>query len=207
MLFNFLWNNTTYIIKRSTIINKIEKGGLKMVDLDCYIKSIKARWINRMCNSQEEGSVWRFYGNSIMQKTGLDKIINFIVLECIHKIGKCVFIPEFYKECFVAYSCCNDMSINTPQTTEAFLDQCMWGNKNILFRGKILYFNEWVKADLVYLRDLPCINGVLNEISIYTKLNSKANFLAELYKVKNALNIYRHLLLDFNHTWNLTYKM
>ncbi len=43
-LFQFLWDNKPDKVKRNTIIQSYEKGGLKMLDIDSFITSVRASW-------------------------------------------------------------------------------------------------------------------------------------------------------------------
>ena len=46
LLFKFLWNGTDEFTRLSTI-NKHDRAGLKMIDLDC-IKSLRLAWLKRI---------------------------------------------------------------------------------------------------------------------------------------------------------------
>ena len=47
LLYKFLWNGTDKVTRLSTI-NEFEKGGLRMVDLECMIKSLRLAWLKRI---------------------------------------------------------------------------------------------------------------------------------------------------------------
>ena len=49
--FKFIWKGKPDQIKRSVLINTYEKGGLNMVDIDSYFKSLKASWVSRLTNT------------------------------------------------------------------------------------------------------------------------------------------------------------
>lgn len=51
--FNFLWNSKVDKIKRKQITQDYEMGGLKMVDIDNYIKGLKSSWIKRIVNGNK----------------------------------------------------------------------------------------------------------------------------------------------------------
>ena len=44
----FIWNNKPPKVKYTTMINKIEDGGLNLQDLQCKIKSTKINWIKKL---------------------------------------------------------------------------------------------------------------------------------------------------------------
>ena len=46
--FKFLWNNKPDKIKRVTVCSDLTVGGLKMVNLKCFIKSLEMSWVRRI---------------------------------------------------------------------------------------------------------------------------------------------------------------
>ena len=50
ILYNFLWNDKPEKIRRKTICAQIDKGGLKMVNIDIMIKSMKLSWLRLICD-------------------------------------------------------------------------------------------------------------------------------------------------------------
>ena len=52
MFYSFLWNNKPDKIKRNTANQKLTNGGLDMLDVDKFDKSLKLTWIRRFFNSK-----------------------------------------------------------------------------------------------------------------------------------------------------------
>ena len=50
--FKFIWNVKPETVKRNTLIGDVEKGGLKMIDIDSYFISLKVSWISRLTDSK-----------------------------------------------------------------------------------------------------------------------------------------------------------
>jgi hypothetical protein len=48
--FKFIWNGKPDKVKRNTLIGDIEKGGLKMIDIESYFISLKASWVSRLAD-------------------------------------------------------------------------------------------------------------------------------------------------------------
>ena len=46
LLFKFLWNSTDKV-KRASVINEYEEGGLKMIDLECMVTFLRLAWLRR----------------------------------------------------------------------------------------------------------------------------------------------------------------
>jgi nucleoside diphosphate kinase len=42
-----IWNGKPDKVKRNTLIGDFEKGGLKMIDIESYLISLKASWVSR----------------------------------------------------------------------------------------------------------------------------------------------------------------
>ena len=45
--FKFLWKGVDEVT-RASVINKYEEGGLRMVDLECMVKSLRLTWLKRI---------------------------------------------------------------------------------------------------------------------------------------------------------------
>ena len=52
LLFKFLWKGTDKVTRLSTI-NEYENGGLKMIDLESMIKSLRLAWLKRIFGNNE----------------------------------------------------------------------------------------------------------------------------------------------------------
>jgi len=62
-----LWNGTDKATRLSTI-NDYAKGGLKMIDLDCMIKSLRLAWLRRIYNVTE--GPWKWCLSHLLAKFG-----------------------------------------------------------------------------------------------------------------------------------------
>lgn len=58
LFYNFLWNSKGDKIKRSVIISDYNKGGLKMIDIFSFNKSLKTAWINKYLDDSNCGK-WK----------------------------------------------------------------------------------------------------------------------------------------------------
>ena len=55
LFFSFLWNGKGDKIKRDIIINDYSNGGLKMIDIQSFIKSLQAIWIKKYLDEENQG--------------------------------------------------------------------------------------------------------------------------------------------------------
>ena len=69
--------------------------------------------------------------------------------------------PVFYKQVFSCFNLCQDNSNQTLNSTEKFLTQPIWSNKNFLFQGKSICFDEWIKSGILYTKDIFNEDGLL----------------------------------------------
>ena len=63
----FLWSGKEKVIRLSTI-NEYDKGGLKMTDPECLIKSLRLAWLQRIFNANE--GPWKWYLSHLLAKFG-----------------------------------------------------------------------------------------------------------------------------------------
>ena len=64
-----LWNGNNDKIKRSIMINYYLEGGLKMIDIASFNKSLKATWIKKYLDSGKRGK-WKNFFNLALGKYG-----------------------------------------------------------------------------------------------------------------------------------------
>ena len=64
MIFKFLWKEIDKVTRLSTI-NEYENGGLKMIDLESMIKSLRLAWLKRIFFGEAfYGFLWNLLGAS-----------------------------------------------------------------------------------------------------------------------------------------------
>ena len=56
LLFSFLWGSKRDPVKRNKACQRYENGGLQMVDIEAFVKSMKLTWLKRMLTSKAEWS-------------------------------------------------------------------------------------------------------------------------------------------------------
>ena len=60
LFFSFLWNGKGGKIKRNVIINDYPCGGLRMIDIFSFSKSLKATWIQKYLDKENQ-SKWKLF--------------------------------------------------------------------------------------------------------------------------------------------------
>ena len=64
-MFNFLWDGKPDKINRNVIIQDYSKGGLKMIEIESYINSLKTKWIQRILDKENTGQWKELYIESL----------------------------------------------------------------------------------------------------------------------------------------------
>jgi hypothetical protein len=64
--FDFLWHGKPEKVKRTAVIANYEEGGLKMLDVECFVTAQKVMWVKRLLKD-DEGS-WKIYPQTLMDK-------------------------------------------------------------------------------------------------------------------------------------------
>ena len=73
--------------------------------------------------------------------------------------------------------------LDDSNSAESFLVQPLWSNTSFKYKGKSLYFENWVKSGSLYVKDIFNENGLLKSSEqIIDILNKKSNCIYE-YKI------------------------
>ena len=180
-IFGFIWQKRDHI-KRNTIIGKLNEGGIGLVDIETKFKALKAAWVPRImfktCHINN-------FLSTYFEKGGFD--CNFVLktnvthFPEIRRLLK--HIPMFYIEMLSAFNECKLSTANL--NSDQFLSQPIWNNKMFKFKGKSLYFKNWIKSGFLYVKDL-FIDGEFKDISVFRdSLTHKHNYI-----LKNVFNAY-----------------
>jgi hypothetical protein len=73
IFFDFLWNSKINKIAKSTIIQNIEDGGLKMIEIFSKVKALKLTWIKRAILSPQ--STWTLIINDLINEVPFEYLI------------------------------------------------------------------------------------------------------------------------------------
>ena len=145
-LYDFIWNGKDKV-KPSALMNDIEDGGLKMLDVECMMKAQRIMCLKKYIEGY--ASPWK-----ILLDYYLGDVGGKFILKC--KFDTCklpVSLAVFYKDCFDAWS----LLIKTDVVTYGdIMNQVIWNNKKILSQGKSIY------QPLFQLRLLLKPNGKIN---------------------------------------------
>ena len=144
--FEFIWNNKRDKIKRDTLIKPYEEGGLRMVDLNCYVNSLKITWVKRLIDEQNKGA-WKIcYENELSKHGGslvFESNLNPADLKYLHI--KNLFLKDIlYTWCYLNYD-------KNPQEIKA---QILWNNSHVRNQSKPFVFSTWIEKGINHIRHI-----------------------------------------------------
>ena len=87
ILFKFLWKGTDKVTRLSTI-NEYENGGLKMIDLESMVKSLRLAWLKRIF--VENDGAWKSY-----LRVSLKRHEGLFLFHCNYDI-KDFYVPSLF---------------------------------------------------------------------------------------------------------------
>ena len=105
LMYRFIWKGNDKI-KRNALINDIEDGGLKMLDIQSMILAQRVMVLKRFTN-KDNNSSWKITLNYFLSQVGGE-----FVLKCHFNTRQLpIYLPAFYKECLDAWSMLRQPSI------------------------------------------------------------------------------------------------
>ena len=149
ILYNFLWKGKPDPIKRIVSRQNYQNGGIKMIDLDNFIKAIKLTWIRRLLKNQNK---WQNCILSILPE-----------LKFIEQCGDeySLYISSktenvFWKEIFLIFNEYTRMF--QPKTIIEFDSQSFLFNSKIRINKQSIKFRELLFNKVVFINQLK-LNG------------------------------------------------
>jgi hypothetical protein len=170
MAFKFLWSNKKDKIKRKTIIADYPDGGLRMLDIETFIKAQKVMWVKRLC--REGDANWKAYPLHV-----LNKIMGKNSFKCNLNIKTTPKIDEFYWSILKNWMELQEVN-KLNMTTMDIRRQSLWLNKHITINKKEVKWNNWVNNGIFFIHDIVDNNGIFLPINdLERKYAINCNFL------------------------------
>ena len=178
IVFKFIWNGKIEKIKRVTLTEDYNKGGIKMLDIQRQLFSFRLKWLSRFFN--ESNATWRtmfsYWFNLI---GGINLLLNCSYgVNTLSNIVLEKKIPSFYKEILEAWeiirhrSTVKDVCLTSNKSVN-MLTQIVWHNRHVLYDNQSLFYKEWYDSGILYLGDLFMDGGFRSIEYIKSQLRSK----------------------------------
>ena len=185
LITDFLWSGGSSKIAYSTLIQGIDTGGLKLVDLQLKTKSFSASWVKRFTN-QSRGK-WKALPSIFFNSKDLKTYFasNHSPLSKLNG-------PTFYKELHNNWS---ELTKVNPNNIQAVQNQILWNNRYITIKNKPFTWKKWKDAGIIKVRDIIDESGIfLSQEQILDKYGIRINFLEALQIRKSLPYDWRRLI-------------
>ena len=172
MFFKFIWKGKRDRIKRRVLVNDYFKGGLKMLNIHCFVTALKISWIRRVIKA-EENNKW-----FLLLQVNTPNILQFLKLgtNFVKELVKHIK-NRFWKDVFNAWITLSTSSELLENWTD-FLSQPLWHNELTKVGGRCIFYKSWFEKGIVHIIDLTDNEGrFLSFIDFTNRFNINTNFL------------------------------
>ena len=164
ILYKFLWKSTDKVTRLSTI-NDYENGGLKMVDNECMIKSLRLAWLKRIVSSNR--GTWKSYLRHLLAKYG-----GLFLFNCNFDVKNLSIHSQFYTELLQWWS-----DFREDFASNKDWNSVIWNNKEIRVSGSPVFYKNYFDSDIFYVSDLLFNLNNTESFDVIGKKIRKTNFL------------------------------
>ena len=190
IMFSFIWkkkysNQKAFEkVKRKIMTQDYDKGGLKMIDMITFQKSLLLAWIPKIVN-EDFISLWKAIPSTIYNDLGgfsiLDSPVSKSKLE-----GLTVKADNFWIKVLFAWQDLKEKEIKN--TKNVYLNSGLWNNNNLQYRAKNLHMHDWIQSNIINISDVLDERGnILSFATIEDKVGKKANRILEYNALANAI--------------------
>jgi hypothetical protein len=182
LAYHFIWSGKKDKIKRETLIANYEDGGLKMLDIQSFLKAQKAMWVKRL----------------MVNDTASWKALPLLHLEGL--LGKETFkcnidcsirpknFPDFYWQVLQSWFAFKELTLKSRNAYD-IRRESLWLNRNIKLNGKELRSKNWEESGIYIIHDILRENGdFLTAEEMEAKFNIKCDVM-KYNKIKCAIPI------------------
>ena len=129
ILYDFIWRGNPDKVKRSTIINPLNLGGLKVIHMESFISGLKISWISRYLDSNS--GVWKLFFDYYLEEFGKE------LLFC------CNCKPEdiYIRNTFISNVCKAWLGLSYKTANENYMNEILWNNSSIKINNSIVCYN------------------------------------------------------------------
>ena len=164
LLFKFLWKGTDKVTGLSAI-NEYENGGLKMIDLESMIQSLRLAWIKRIFGTND--GTWKSYLRHLLRRFG-----GLFLFHCNYDVKDILITSQFYSELLKWWS-----DFREEFDTERDQQNIVWNNKEIRINNKPVFYKNFFESGIIYVNDLLFHLNNTDSFNIISKKISRINVL------------------------------
>lgn len=189
IIYKFLWNGVEKI-KRTTLINDIQQGGVSMIDIESQFAALKAAWVPRFINSN--GHLWYVIGLHYLNSFGKNLNVLNMNFESTKQFEYLKKLPPVYQEMLLSFNKCKHNKI--PTNKNELYSQSLWGNIFLTINNKTLFSKRWIDSNILRVCDALKNDGSIDTHNINARLQDKSDLPMMCYKILHALKPYKYMI-------------
>ena len=152
-IMKFVWRGRPPKVSKDVLVQDINQGGLRLVDVEAFYQSLKMTWIGRMYTNVD--SAWRKIVQARLGKLELGDFIKSSL--CKNDIMQ-LKIPMYYKNVFIQYQTYNYKPLDNVNNIRK---EMLWCNRSIRIGGKTVYIDSLYQKGIKIIDDIVKKNGTL----------------------------------------------
>ena len=195
-IMQFVWRGRPPKVAKDVLVQDIEQGGLKLIEVEVFVQSIRSAWIRRLYMNQI--STWR---RIVQARLGEMDIRDLIRGSLCKKEIKKFKIPQFYKNILIEYQGYNCKLLDNVKSIQ---QEIIWYNRSIRIGGKTVFIYSLYRHGIKYIDDLTRNNGAfmsLQDIKLkfpaikvdFLTYNLLLRAIPQKWKVSLASETYIHM--------------
>ena len=180
LLFDFLWDGKRPKIAAKIMENSIKLGGLKMPNIFLKVKAWTLSWLQRAIIKPENN--WVIIVNELLPNMRLPDLLN---CDIDLKNPFLETLPNFYRN--IIHTWFSMKPTFSPDNEQNIHHKTLWLNKNVTVNGKDIFWANWYKKGILYVKDiLNANNHFMSADELHAQYGVSVNFLSAL-QIRQAL--------------------
>ena len=181
MFYNFIWGKRDRVT-RAVVCNSMSKGGLGMIDLNIFFTTLKVSWVKRYINCPGK---WKSGFEEIAHKINVPS--NYLLKINSIKLSTDASVDKFYADVLCSFYKCKTLKDINLLNHNDIVTQPLWFNEMFTYKGKYMFFKEWVDAGILYVKDIVNDKGqVMTQIELTNKIGRNCNIMHQMFMFNNS---------------------
>ena len=154
-IFEFIWKSKCDKVKRQIVSQDFLKGGLKMLDINNFIASLKCTWIKTLTNGNKP---WIDIFLAVHGKDFVQKFLDFgddFILNTLKQENN-----AFWEDVLKSWLCFIKTRNNVNVTKSNFHAFPIWYNSEIKINNKTIFNKKWYQNGVKTVGDFLQENGI-----------------------------------------------
>ena len=197
MFCKFMWDNKIPLINYSTIIGGKHSGGLNIQDLSLKKAAFRLKLLKKYFNSNFK-FVWKHTMTEFLCKY-MNMNLSYNIFNIVYDESALEKINPFYAEVLSAWDMVTNRKRFFPLDQNQILDQPLFHNPFINYKGKLLCFDSFIDSGVITLADITyeVIPGFLPLGAIVEMIKNKCPQIT----VKDIHTAYNVILYSLPPEW------